>query len=142
MAVDHLRKLGSADVGTTVQVEVSDADRGPFDFRFILAYIVEIDEVRSTYRLCTKHGMIKGWRSRNEFVICKTDILKESDLNRAIELSIRTASGLDNLSGGQGIVKCNCKGTCAGGRCKCKAANIPCNSKCHNGPNTNCKNKA
>ncbi len=69
--VQHIRRLGEASVGDTVQIELADVDRGPLDFRYILAYITEVNTERSTYRLCTSHGFIKGWRSRNEFVIQK-----------------------------------------------------------------------
>ncbi len=67
--------------------------------------------------------------------------MKYEDLDLQGEYPLRTINSLESLSGGQGVVKCDCLGAC-GGRCKCKKASVPCNSKCHKGKaNLNCKNK-
>ena len=86
MATQHIRKLGEAKVGDTVQVELSKFDRGPLDCNYLLAYITEINEERSLYKLCTTKGMIKGWQARNVFAICRQKLVKYDSLDFSKEL--------------------------------------------------------
>ncbi|CAF0955615.1 unnamed protein product [Brachionus calyciflorus] len=119
MAIQHLRKLGEAKVGDTVQVELSKYDRGPLDCNYLLAYITEINEERSLY---------------------KQKLVKYDSLDFSKEFGLRGINDLESLSGGQGIVSCSCQGACK--NCMCKQKNVPCNSKSHNGKqNLKCINK-
>jgi hypothetical protein len=54
--------------------------------------------------------------------------------------SLRELVSLESIGNGQGFIKCDCKiGKCV--NCKCKKANIKCNSRCHRRmANSNCKN--
>ena len=81
MATQHIRKLGEAKVGDTVQVELSK-----LDCNYLLAYITEINEERSLYKLCTTKGMIKGWQARNVFAICRQKLVKYDSLDFSKEL--------------------------------------------------------
>ena len=74
MAIQHIRWLGEAKVGDTVQDELSKFDKGPLDCAFLLAYITEIDKVRSLYKLCTTKGMIKGLQEMHLQFTSKTSL--------------------------------------------------------------------
>ena len=45
--------------------------------------------------------------------------------------SLREIVRLQSINGGQGVMKCDCKGGCKTNRCKCKQAKVLCNSRCH-----------
>lgn len=130
MAQQHIHKLGEAKIGDTVQVPVPEVDRGPGDLPHILACIVEINKTNFTYRLATKHGLLKGWASRNQFAICAQRLIDASSLELGKEYSIRELNGFNSISGKQGFLKCQCGGTCTR-NCTCKKAGVFCNSKCH-----------
>ena len=53
--------------------------------------------------------------------------------------SERQMVGFFSIVGGQGFLKCDCKGSCLSQKCKCKKANRVCNSRCHKS-NTLCEN--
>lgn len=53
-------------------------------------------------------------------------------------ITVREAIRELSVGRGQGVLKCNCKGNCAG-RCSCAKAGQVCNSRCHEGnPNPKC----
>ena len=54
-------------------------------------------------------------------------------------ISVREALANISPTGGQGFTRCGCKGACDTMSCKCKKANVICNSRCHAG-STKCKN--
>ena len=55
-------------------------------------------------------------------------------------LSVREAVATVSVGVGQGYVKCMCTGKCQTNRCSCKAADIPCNTKCHPHSASGCVN--
>ena len=55
------------------------------------------------------------------------------------EVSLRQAMAVQSTVGGQGMVHCNCKGSCESNKCSCFKAGRKCNSRCHKG-NTCCTN--
>ena len=57
-----------------------------------------------------------------------------------IKTSVREAVTLLSVSGGQGMLRCNCTYACANNHCSCRKNSLLCNSKCHGG-NNNCTNK-
>ena len=132
LAQQHIHKLGEAKVGYTVQVPVPDVDRGPGDLLNILAYIVKINKQHMTYQLATKHGIKKGWFSRNMFHICKQKLISPESLDLNTEKTLREINALHSITGGQGFLKCNCSGKCER-NCKCKQNGVFCNSRCHKG---------
>ena len=101
MSLQYIRNLGNAKVGDTVQVELSlKFDRWPLDCNYLLAYIIEINEERSLYKLCTTKGYIKGL-----LFVFVNKTLKFASLNLTQELSLKAISDLESLSGGQGACK-------------------------------------
>lgn len=90
------------------------------------------------YKLGTTKGKLQHYYSRNQFTICKEKFVSVDEVPD-IQLSLREVARLFSNLGGQGYDRCTCGQKCETRRCKCKAAGILCNSKCHNG-NT-CKNK-
>ena len=64
------------------------------------------------------------------------DIPKIKDKNgkctgKWLKVCVRGAVTKLSVGKGQGFVKCGCKGNCATNRCSCRAAKVPCNSRCH-----------
>ena len=55
-------------------------------------------------------------------------------------VSVRKATRSQSAVGGQGMLRCNCKGTCEHGKCACKRAGRLCTSRCHKN-NVKCTNK-
>ena len=53
--------------------------------------------------------------------------------------SLREIARLQSVTGGEGMLRCDCKGGCKTKRCKCKQANVLCNSRCHH--SSTCDNK-
>jgi hypothetical protein len=136
-------RLGEAKVGDNVALPVPSVDRGPGDLPNLHAYIIEINKETSLYRLATKHGIVKGWIARNQFIINKQKTLDYESLNLNEELSVRELNGKISLTGTQGFERCICRGTCSTNRCRCFLGKIKCNSKCHgNTINSDCKNCA
>jgi hypothetical protein len=45
--------------------------------------------------------------------------------------SLREVSRLQSVTGGQGMLKYDCKGGCKTNPCKCKQAKVLSNSRCH-----------
>jgi hypothetical protein len=45
--------------------------------------------------------------------------------------SLREVARIESVTGGQRILKGDCKGGCKTNRCKCKQAKMLCNSRCH-----------
>ena len=54
------------------------------------------------------------------------------DISKDEPKSLKEIARLQSVAGGQGLLKCDCKGGCKTNRCKCKQANMLCNSRCHN----------
>ena len=55
------------------------------------------------------------------------------------QISLRGAMAVQSTVGGQGMLRCSCKGKCDNLKCACKKAGRRCNSRCHKG-NTVCTN--
>jgi hypothetical protein len=130
MAQQHIHKLGEARIGDTVQVEVPSVDRGPGDLLHVLAYIISSNKQNMTYKLATSFGKISGMFTRNQFHICKQQILKSETLNLDESFSLRAISGKNSISRKQGFQHCLCSGKCDR-RCSCKNAGVKCGTKCH-----------
>ena len=142
MAQQHIHKLGEAQVGDTVKVQVHDVDRGHADILHILAYILKVNKENGSYQLATKHGILDGWQSRNMFEICKQKLISFESLDLSVTHSLRKLNELHSLCGGQWFQRCNCSGKCER-NCSCKKNLVFCNSKCHkNKNNTCCTNKS
>jgi hypothetical protein len=49
---------------------VPDVDRNPTALSHIIALIIEVNKLNMTFKLATKHGILKGHYSRNQFAVC------------------------------------------------------------------------
>ncbi|CAF5057243.1 unnamed protein product, partial [Rotaria sp. Silwood1] len=132
------QKLANLNVGDNVLVPVPDVDRGPTDARNILAVIM--GTAHDKYKLGTQNGVLLGYYSYHQ--VCKAPGLPTlfiHDVQNDEPKSLREIARLQSVTGGQGLLKCDCKGGCKTNRCKCKQANMLCNSRCHH--SATCGNK-
>jgi hypothetical protein len=74
------------------------------------------------YRLGTKAGTISKL-TRKQFILCEKHFL-ESAIIPDKEISIRQAVSQQSLTGGQGLVRCDCLKKCMTNRCKCRSKNV------------------
>ena len=119
-------------------IPVPDVDRGPTDARNILGVIIEIKDDK--YKLGVQQGVLKGYYSFNQISKAPgTTAILVGDVDQSCSKSLREVVKLQSITGGQGMVKCSCKGGCTSSRCKCKQAGLLCNSRCHN--STTCCHK-
>ena len=127
MAQQHIHKLGEAQVGDTLKVQVPDVDRDHADLLHILSYILQVNKENGTYQLA-KNGVLDGWQSRNMFEICIQKLISFESLDFSVTHSLRKLNELHSLCGGQGFQRCK---------------SVFCNSKSHkNKNNTCCTNKS
>ena len=97
-------------------------DRGRAEFSNIKAVVVRIED-NGTYKLGTKHGLIKQLFTRNQFTPCVEIFLDVTDvpISQEKEVSVGEVAKLDSIGTGQGFIKCSCKSSCtknASNRCK------------------------
>ena len=142
------------DVGDMVRIGIANVDRGKTDCPTVAVVVVEVVQfgekaIEFKYRVACRAGVLKSLYAR-PYVIpithCTADHL---GLTRTLRfwstmptISERVAVAGDSAVGGQGMLRCDCKGTCLMGRCSCRSAVPPrvCNSRCHHS-NKNCKNQ-
>ncbi|CAF1370373.1 unnamed protein product [Rotaria sordida] len=132
------QKLANLNLGDNVLVPVPDIDRGPTDARNILAVIMGIKHDK--YKLGTQNGILSGYYSYHQ--VSKAPGLPTlfiQDIQKDEPKSLREIVRLQSITGGQGLLKCHCKGGCKTNRWKCKQANMLCNSRCHH--SATCNNK-
>ena len=115
-----------------------DVDRGPTDPRNVLAVIMEIKHDK--LKLGTEKGILFGYYSYHQVSKAPgAPTLLLQDIAENVTKSLREIVKLQSITGGQGMLKCDCKLGCKTNRCKCKQANVLCNSRCHN--SQTCDNK-
>lgn len=141
------------EVGDTVRVGVAEVDRGRTDPSSMVLVIVEVlqftaDEVKWKYRLASPRGVMKAVYAR-PYLIPTRSALSLAQLGFANTLlhwktmptiGERKAVSFASATGGQGLLRCSCKGSCLVGRCACRKAGRVCNSRCHK-RSCLCKNK-
>ena len=64
--------------------------------------------------------------------------IREGNWRDLPQISVRQGLKQVSITGGQGYVKCQCKGTCATAKCACFKAERKCNSRCHKSNATCC----
>ena len=128
-------------VGTIVLLEAPEVDRARLDNTQIVTVIVKVSS-RGLYRVATQQGVLKPWYHGSSLVPRPESTPKNHGLEAILhkaqtyglmglpELSITQAVRGQSVVGGQGFKKCGCKGACDNNRCKCRAANVLCNSRC------------
>lgn len=123
------QKFSPAKTGDTVRIRVPDIDRGRLDPKNILAVVVAVDN--DFHTLGTKGGVINQLYTRNQFAVCKEQLLSPEKGATDETVSLRKASTAISRTGGQGYLRCNCETKCVSKKCSCKSAGLLCNSKCH-----------
>ena len=119
-------------------MSIPDVDRGPVDARNVLAVIMEVKYGK--YRLGTTHGVLHGFYSYNQILKAPgSPTLLAEDIPSEAPKSLREIARLQSITGGQGMLKCDCKSGCKTKRCKCKQAQVLCNFRCHS--SLTCDNK-
>jgi hypothetical protein len=131
--------LEEFDIGCNVLIPIPQVDRSKGDPKNIMAIVHE--KTDKGYSLATKHGILLGSYTRNQFELTDSLFLRPSDISIENFISLRRAVKVDSLFEGQGFLKCGCcgKNRCETNRCACRKAGQMCNSRCH--PNLACKNK-
>lgn len=122
-------KFPEPEVGQNVRIKIPDVDRSKIDPKGMIAVILKKDD--EFYQLGTSSGKLNTLYSRNQFTICTENFIYPEDVPDE-EVSLRTTVRQQSLVGGQGFKKCHCFKKCSTKKCRCKAANMKCNSKCHN----------
>jgi hypothetical protein len=116
----------------------SYVDRGSTDARNILAVISDLKHNR--YQLGTANGILLGYFAFNQLSKAPgIPTLDLQDVPKDEPKSLREIARLQNITGVQGMLKCDCKLGCITNRCKCKQAKVLCNSRCHH--SATCDNK-
>ncbi|CAF1272724.1 unnamed protein product [Didymodactylos carnosus] len=119
---NEFQKLANLNVGDNVLVSVPDVDRGPTDARNILAVIMEVKHDK--YKLGTENGVLLDYYSSHQ--VSKAPglpTLFTQDITKDEPKSLREIARLQSVTGGQGMLKCDCKGGCKTKICKCKQEN-------------------
>ena len=133
-------------VGSVCLVPIHKVDRTKIDPKRLPCVVVEIT-AREQYRLACKAGVLDKVLQRQGFLHESNKTPVFYGLNEALQnwrtmkkISIRTGSGTNAPSGGQGHLHCNCSGKCDTKRCGCLRGGQKCNSRCHP-TNSKCCNK-
>ena len=64
----------------TVNVRVSDSDRGRCYSKNILGVIIAVDLTKDWYRIGTKDGILNSWYARNQFSTCTEGTVNIADV--------------------------------------------------------------
>jgi len=134
--------------GDVVLVPLDDVDRTKVDGANLAGVVVSMSKLKSTCRVAVKQGVLHRAYAYHALkpVPTASNNLDAMDLRDAYEnwrslpqLTEREAARFVSSVGGQGIVHCNCRGSCLTNSCSCKKANRLCSSRCHRN-SKNCKN--
>jgi ribosomal protein S17 len=140
----------SLKLGDIVLVPLSDVDCTKVDGKTIAGVIVSINKDKSTCRVAVKQGLL-----HRAYVFHALRLVPEASNNRKVmdledaykdwqglpKITEREAARFISSVGGQGMVKCNCKGDCNTTSCACKKAGRLCSSRCHRNSKC-CKNNS
>lgn len=127
------QKFQPLSAGQAVLIPVPLYDRSPVDEKNLLGRIIDV--VNDRYLVGTSKGTLKGRLAQNGFEATTVAMTDDIPPER---YTLRELAAKHSIVGGQGIRRCTCKTQCDTNRCRCKKANIPCNSKCHS--SLACKN--
>jgi hypothetical protein len=131
-----------------VLVPLDDVDRTKVDGACLAGVVVSIDKAKSSVRVAVKQGVLhRAYVYHTLKPVPKaSNNLDVMDLREAYEnwrslpkLTEREAARYVSSVGGQGIVHCNCRGSCQTMSCTCKKAGRMCSSRCHRNSKC-CKN--
>ena len=110
------KEMTPAQENDTVVIPVPLVGRGRGDARNIMGFVLNRDQ-NEMYKIGVKAGVLHGWYFRNQFSVCQERFLSEEDIDTEKTVSLLEAVAFESLGGGQGFIKCNCRGgkgkTCA-----------------------------
>ena len=119
-------------VGTVVQIAVDDVDRAKVDDHNLTLVVVELVEKGTAqkdikYRLAGTAGVLKTLYMRSYIKPLPTATPTLMGLQSVLDgwrelpqdVSIRTLAKSTSQAGGQGVVRCDCKGACDKNSCSC-----------------------
>ena len=122
--------------GSIVRLAIHDVDRAKLDNS--TAVCVVLQKEKKSYRVANRGGVYKELISRAHLqlvpnatpqIVGLADMMR--DWKTAPHVSIRAIARAQSHAGGQGFLRCNCKGDCMSPRCKCFREGYVCNSRCH-----------
>jgi len=130
-------KDGKVNVGCVVQIGISNYDKTKLDAPNLTCVVVEFTK-SGKFRLACKVGVIKTLYGMNRISVMKTGTKELLGIEDAFKewkgmstiLEREAASRTSNI-GGQGFIKCSCKGKCNTKSCSCKKHGRICISHCH-----------
>jgi hypothetical protein len=137
-------------LGNIVLVLLNEVDRMKVDGGNLAGVIVSINKDKSTCRVAVKQGLL-----HQAYIFHSLRVVPKASNNREV-MDLKDAyihwQGLPKITeteaahfvssvGGQGMVKCNCKGDCTTNSCACKKAGRLCSSRCHRNSKC-CKNNS
>ncbi|XP_064098745.1 uncharacterized protein LOC135209944 [Macrobrachium nipponense] len=134
-----VQRFKPAFAGDTVMVPIPLVDCGRAEFANAKAIITETVD-GGTYKLGTKHGLLKQVYSRNQFTLCAEKFMSLEEVIKDREVSLREVAIADSMGHGQGISNCSCTHSCRSRRCKCFKNEVLCNSRCK--CTNSCSNKS
>jgi hypothetical protein len=130
-------------VGDPVRVGVADVDRGKTDPTSVVVVVVEVirfgeHDIECKYRLACPSGQLRSLYARTYLVPIQHATADQLGFTLTLKhwrdmpvIGERKAVVGDSAVGGQGMLKCHCKGTCKAGKCACWVNDRLCNSRCH-----------
>jgi hypothetical protein len=140
----------SLKLGDVVLVPLSDVDCTKVDGKSLAGVIVTINKDKSTCKVSVKQGLL-----HRAYVFHALRAVPIASNNRKVmeledaylhwqglpKITEREAARFVSSVGGQGMIKCNCKGDCSTNSCACKKAGRICSSRCHRNSKC-CKNNS
>ena len=127
-------------LGDVVLVPLDEVDRTKVDGGSLVGVVVSVNKDKSTCHVAVKRGVLKRAYSHHNLRLLSapSNDRKVMDLEDAFvqwrslpTITEREAARHVSSVGGQGMVKCNCKGECTSNSCACKKAGRLCSSRCH-----------
>ena len=126
--------------GDYVTLKIPDVDKSLSSASNLICRVIDICWETSLYELVSEAGVLNTMFAHNAFDKLNTKDFPLIEFDLSKQVSVRQAANQVDIGGGQGMVKCNCTGTCANKTCGCRKSNVLCNSRCH-GKNNKCSNK-
>ena len=123
-----------------VQVLIPKHDRAKTDRHCLVGVVVEVQEKNSTCRIAVKGGVLDRCIAYQYLkqLPPNSNNVRLHDLETELEswrglptMSLRKASRMQSMVGGQGFSKCNCRGKCDNKRCGCRRKGLYCTARCH-----------
>jgi hypothetical protein len=138
----------SLKLGDILLVPLDDVDCTKVDGKNLVGFIMLINKNKSTCKVAVKQGLL-----HRAYVYHSLRVVPEASNNREVmdlkdafkdwkglpKITERETARFVSSVGGQGMIKCNCKGDCSANSYACKKADRICSSRCHRNSKC-CKN--